>query len=276
MLSAAWAGQVQIPAGPVSLLTHEADLAGTEPGLAGGSAPSPRAGVTRIVEVATDADGEHYALHGTGTNIHIQGVLNMVSGLYSDAGLVFTVSYQRAFSNAGSDPYSTCHVFGQWCELWSTWQLTQGGVHRDVVHLFSGKALYLTNSQGVERRIRGTSGLSATVCNLDHAYVLSTPYREAGLVAHEIGHALNAQHLEVLLPAEEFQMTCPDVDCGGDPPCPDPDPEGGPVMCGHIQQPTTGLHSKSVATIGTFVNNFGSCLAEQAQATQEVPSQDNQ
>ncbi len=240
-----------------SLLAEEARLAAPEPGSADEMALLlGAAGTTRVVEVATDADGEYYALHGTGTNAYIQGVLNMVNGLYSETGLVFTLSYQRAFSNPASDPYSTCHYAGQWCELWSTWQLSQGSVHRDVVHLFSGKAL--RSSSGT--RIRGYAGLLGTVCNLGSAYVLSTPYREAGLVAHEIGHALGALHVDgqVSPPGS----VCPDVDCGADS-CQDTSSMGGPVMCGAIQNPVTGQHQISIDEIMSYVNSSGACLAIQ-------------
>ncbi|MCP4248892.1 MAG: DUF4082 domain-containing protein, partial [bacterium] len=129
------------------------------------------------------------------------------------------------------------------------------------------KALYRPRTSGGEIRTRGTSGVDdgygnpvGTICNLSEAYVLSTDYREAGLVAHEIGHAFNAEHLEVSDPGQ-VPTLCPDVDCGADT-CPDqaPNPFGGPVMCGHIQEPTTHLHQPSIDTMTSYADTV-SCLA---------------
>jgi hypothetical protein len=215
----------------------------------------------REIEIATDADFEYWAIHGSGTNAHIQSVLNMVNGFYEDAGLVFVVTSQRFFTNQSSDPYETCQIFGQWCELWREWELYRQGVQRDVVHLFSGKNLWLDDSPSGERMIRGTSGLFATVCDLDRAYVLSTPYREAGLVAHEIGHALDARHHSCGTVSCANCALCPDLDCalpGCQSVC--QQPGGGPVMCGSIQSPTTELHEDSIAEITSYVASSGSCL----------------
>ncbi len=224
----------------------------------------------RRVEIATDADYEYWDIHGSNTNNHILGVLNMVNGFYADAGLVFTVTSQRTFDSQGGDPYETCHTYGQWCELWREWETNRQHVARDVAYLFSGKALYLDSSQGGEFRVRGTSGLAGTICDRDRAYVLSTDYREAGLVSHELGHAFNARHLEVTLPEPEFEMECPDVDCGAST-CPDPTPiQGGPVMCGSIQNPTTAFHPVSISAITSFVASSGSCLTVLNRAPQAV------
>ncbi|MCP4249844.1 MAG: DUF4082 domain-containing protein, partial [bacterium] len=230
----------------------------------------------REVEIATEADAEYSALHGNNPNAHIQGVLNMVNGFYADAGLVFQVTSQRFFTNAATDPYETCNIWGQWCEFFQEWELNRQGVHRDVAHLFSGKALYRSSGSG-EIRTRGTSGIDdgsgnpvGTICNLSEAYVLSTDYREAGLVAHEIGHAFNAAHVSNAC----GNSLCPDCDCGLDT-CTDTNTVGGPVMCGHIQNPTTAFDSSTVTTITNFVNTV-SCLTQLPGGGPAVtPWQDN-
>ena len=101
--------------------------------------------------------------------------------------------------------------------------------------------------------------------------MLSTDYREAGLVSHELGHAFSAQHLEDTAP-DEFPMLCPDVDCQADT-CGDPNPAGGPVMCGHIQQPTTGFYHVTLDDIADFVATT-SCMTP-IQTSAVTPWQSN-
>lgn len=215
-----------------------------------------KSGTLRQMEVATDADYEYYAMHLGNTNSHIVSVINMVNGLYTELDLELTVVNQRVFTSAAADPYETCNVFGQWCEMWEDWTTNRTHIHRDLAHLFSGKRLYQSDTV----RVRGTSGLLRTVCDNSKAFSTSTPYREAGLVAHEMGHALNGRHLSGAI--------CPDTDClldceDGEPcdvdTCPDLDINGGPVMCESIQKPVTGI-GPSLTRMSSFINN-ASCLS---------------
>lgn len=233
----------------------------------------PQKGVTlREMEIATDADFEYYAIYGANTNSHILSVINMVDGFYAEVNLQLKVVNQRVFTSALGDPYSTCNVYGQWCEMWQEWNANRTAIHRDVAHLFSGKRLY----QSATTRVRGTSGLAGTVCNLSLAYVTSTNYREPALVAHEMGHALNALHIN--------SSNCPDTDCllncvpgqaCNVDTCPDPNPAGGPVMCGSIQQPATDF-TGSVSVLNSYINGSGSsCLSVISTATSTNPWQEN-
>lgn len=250
-----------------------------DPVLAG----NDKSGTLREMEVATDADYEYYDQHNgnastqaqriANTNNHILSVINMVNGLYAELNLQLTVVNQRVFIGAAADPYETCNVFGQWCEMWDDWTTNRNHIHRDLAHLFSGKRLYQSDTV----RVRGTAGILGTVCDLDEAFSTSTPYREVGLVAHEMGHALNGTHLS-------GSTTCPDTDCllscvPGQPcnvdTCPDPNPAGGPVMCGSIQQPVTGFGS-SVTQMSNYINGAGaSCLSPVAVSSATYPWQNN-
>ncbi|MCP3961520.1 MAG: hypothetical protein GY719_27065 [bacterium] len=237
---------------------RSADAPGDQHLVAG--APSKRFTLVRWVDFATDADFEYYAIHGSGTNAHIRGIVNMINGFYGDTALIVKVASQRVFTSQGGDPYSTCSVWGQWCELWDEWETNRQGVARDVAYLFSGKALFWDLPNGFRHRVRGTANMLGTVCDLDRAYVLSTDYREVGLVSHELGHALDGRHLRDSLSLSQELALCPDVDCGADT-CGDPNPAGGPVMCGHIQQPTLDFHPVTVSEIKSFVASSGSCLS---------------
>ncbi len=226
-----------------------------------------KGGSLRQMEVATDADFEYYAMHLGNTNSHIVSIINMVNGLYAEVNLQLVVVNQRVFTSAAVDPYETCNVYGQWCEMWEDWTTHRTHIHRDLAHLFSGKRLY----QSATVRVRGTAGMLGTVCDNGVAFSTSTPYREVGLVAHEMGHALNGTHIfgSTTCPDTDCLLSCvPNQPCNVDT-CPDPDPDGGPVMCGSIQQPVTGFGA-SVPQITNFING-ASCLSSVRSGSKSEP-----
>lgn len=216
------------------------------PSSGGGFMAERVSGNAYVVELATDADAEYYALHGSSTNSHILGVINMVNGLYEDAGVTLQVTYQNVFTNASTDPYDSCALYGQWCEVWEEWEMNRTGVHRDQAHLFSAKELYWTGT-----RMRGAAGFVGSVCVPGRSYSLSTNYREPALVAHEIGHALGAEHLQISIGEAAASTYCPEEDCGQDS-CGATYPPQGKVMCGAIQSSVDGLHPESVTDIDLY------------------------
>lgn len=218
----------------------------------------------RFLELATDADFEYYSLHLGNTNQHILGILNMVEGFYSDIdsnpsdgnlafGVRFSVTSQRYF-DVNNDPYSTCQIDRQWCELWNEWETNRGHITRDLAHLWSGKDLFFGGTQ-----IRGNVGNLGALCrDPELSYLLSTDYREVGLVAHEIGHTFNLRHLNEVLSSTQHQAACPE-DCT-QLPCTTPPPGQGPVMCGAVHSTTLPFHSESVLGLENHVASYGSCI----------------
>lgn len=220
-------------------VTHRLDAARDQ-----GIAPTP--GIVernhtslRRLQVATDADGEYYSSYGNpGTFTRIQGILNDVDGIYrSDLNLYISITYQQAWPNAGSDPYTSNDAVNTLYQFRSWWQSNRGGTTRDTAHLFSGK-----NFNG------GTIGVAwvGVICNSPSlsygvSQNLSSGSQRAELTAHEIGHNLSAQH--------DDQIGC--ANCNG----------FGPIMCSFIQSNGSGQFSGcSQNAIDNHTHNNGSCL----------------
>ncbi|MEM9556413.1 MAG: M12 family metallo-peptidase [Acidobacteriota bacterium] len=246
-----------VSCGMTDVARHSEELFGEDWRLGAGSSVITKGSLLEV-EIATDADYEYYRAHQqsvSATNAHIRWILGMVDDFYDDVGLKFKVTQQRVFTTP-SDPYETCNLILQWCEMYQEWERYRASVQRDVAYLFSGKDMFgRLGLSGTPFRIRGTSGFLGSVCaQPSRAYVISNIYREVGLVAHELGHAFGAIH-------DSFSL-CSDSDCGGAT-CTDPTPnDGGPVMCGPIQNPVEPFSPRSVNDVTTFVNGSGgTCLS---------------
>jgi hypothetical protein len=165
----------------------------------------------RLVELATDADGEFFQLHGDMSDLFIEGLVNIVDGLYAnELGLKLEIVFQNVFTNAATDPYTTSDAGVLLDQFRAEWNAHRTGIERDVAHLFTGKSL-----------IGSTVGIAYldTVCNdPDFAYSLSRATASAAKVlAHEIGHNFGARHDDEVVP--------PAAVCDGT----------GPLMCAAIQ-----------------------------------------
>ena len=186
--------------------------------------------VTRIIEVATDADFEFFQANGANSNAVIQGVINQVDGIYlSELNMTLRITFQNVYATA-DDPYTATDASTLLGEFTNYWNANRGNVPRDVAHLFSGRSLGGT-----------TVGLAwvGTVCNFPtYAYGISVPIASyAKLVAHEMGHNFNAAHDD------------PSI-CTG----------AGPIMCAFVQNGPNQFSQVSEDTITTFALNFGICL----------------
>lgn len=152
----------------------------------------------KVVEIATEADGEYTTALGGSANANndILSVMNGIQAIYQrDIGLTFTVVFQHTWTDAASDPYSkTGDAVGMLQEFTDVWNRNAPftTTHRDVAHLWTGRAL------------GGPAGIAWTgvvcVTNGDHAYGLSdqetmAPFR-FGIPAHEIGHNFSATHCD--------------------------------------------------------------------------------
>jgi hypothetical protein len=148
----------------------------------------------KVVEIATESDGEYTAALGGSANANndILAVLNGVQAIYQrDLGLTFTVVFQHTWTDAAADPYTTSGDAGamlkEFTDYWSR-NITNP---RDVTHLWTGRVL------------GGPAGVAWTgvVC-LDPGFSYGLSDRETiapfrfGIPAHEIGHNFGASHCD--------------------------------------------------------------------------------
>lgn len=195
----------------------------------------------RRLQVATEADGEYFQRFGNpGLFTRIQGILNNVDGIYrNQLNLFISITYQQAWSNPSSDPYSSNNAVTNLNQFRNWWNANRGGTVRDTAHMWSGKTFS-----------GGTIGVAwvGVICNApSYSYGLSQDLSNSGqrtrLTAHEIGHNLSAQH--------DNQIGCSGVSCNG----------FGPIMCSSIQPSgPNSFSSCSVSAVNTHTHNNGSCL----------------
>ena len=150
----------------------------------------------RVVEVATEADGEWFAAHGANANAEILTILNQVEGVYWNTFRTrLFVTFQHVFNNAATDPFNATANNTQGTtllnQLRTEWQNNRGGITRDMVHLFSGRALGITGGT-----LWGQAAGLGTVCRAPNdAYAFSKNYPSTFFTtAHEIGHLFDGVH----------------------------------------------------------------------------------
>ncbi len=180
----------------------------------------------RIVTIATHADGELASKKGTATNSYIRTVLNAVDALYSTQLGIRLRLIQQEIYPAGSFVGNTADDVLESFRLSTLASATSG--EADVHHLFSGRDF-----------LGSTIGLAfvGTACGSpkEYNFSLSQSVNEALapiLVAHEIAHNLNATH----------------------------DPTPGSIMNPNLIFTDRVFSMRSLAEIGTFVSQLGSCL----------------
>ncbi|MCL2414648.1 MAG: M12 family metallo-peptidase [Bacteroidales bacterium] len=143
-----------------------------------------------ILRIATDADFEFYQLHGSNTNNHIRSILNMVEGVYQSAfGMRFMITFQ-AVVNRPNHLYTSTNAGTLLNEFRNYWNANRRSVERNIAHLFTNKNLNYLGYAFVGQ-INGNA-------NNNWAYALSGHVNHSNrlheIVAHEIGHNLNAGH----------------------------------------------------------------------------------
>jgi hypothetical protein len=147
----------------------------------------------KVVEIATESDGEYTAALGSSANANndILSVMNGIQAIYQrDIGLTFTVVFQHTWTDAAADPYSTSSNAGAMLnEFTDYWNRNFTGNPRDVAHLWTGRPLGGPN---------GVAWMGVVCLDGTHSYGLSdrettAPFR-FGIPAHEIGHNFNATH----------------------------------------------------------------------------------
>ncbi len=180
----------------------------------------------RVLEVATEADYEFFAVHGAETNTYIRAVLNAVDTIYaSRLGIRVSVVGQRvdttfSRSRAAVDALELLEEFRQGSFAANS--------QADVRHLFTGRP--------VTGMTIGIAYVAAT-CTLGGNYAVSLSRKvSAGLqpflAAHEIAHNLSANH----------------------------DSESNSIMNPAITEENNRFSSQALNKIYDFVTTTGSCL----------------
>jgi Metallo-peptidase family M12/FG-GAP-like repeat/Reprolysin family propeptide/FG-GAP repeat len=159
-----------------------------------GGVQSPQAAL-RVVEVATEADFEFVTALGGASqaNSEILNILNMVDGVYQrELGLSVSVVYQHTWST--QDPFtntSTNTLLYSFRDYWNL-NLPATQIPRDTVHLFSAKPAVAA---------QGLAFIGVICKDAANSYGLSGRINVAPvkfqLTAHEIGHNLGANHVDV-------------------------------------------------------------------------------
>lgn len=161
----------------------ETGLATVSPGASG------NASVRREIEIATEADSQYVAQNGgtiQAANTRILEILNLVDGIYErDLNLTVAVVFQHGWQ--GSDPYPSTNNLEVLYSFQNYWNQNFRNISRDTAHLFTGKF----NTGGV--------AFVGVVCrSLDYSYGVTSISSQFQyyVVAHEIGHNLNANHVD--------------------------------------------------------------------------------
>jgi hypothetical protein len=149
-----------------------------------------------ICEIACDADVEFYNKNSSSvsnTEADIENIIDRVQTIYqNDVGILYEIT-TIIVRTSEPDPYTSTSAGTLLNQFVSHWNSSQGGVQRDVAHLFTGK-----NING------GTIGIAFlnVICNLGSAYGLSESkftgniIFRTGLTAHELGHNWSAGHCD--------------------------------------------------------------------------------
>jgi len=162
-------------------------------------------GVIQVAQIGCDADYEYWQDWGSNTESRINQVINAVNQQYeSEVNLrhEITTVIIRDYSN---DPYTSNDAGTLLDQFRSEWNSNQGGVVRDVAHLFTGK------------NTGSTIGIAwlGVVCYTSSAYSLvqSDCCGSFGcttdLSAHELGHNWGAYHQE----SPAYNTMYPSIQC---------------------------------------------------------------
>ena len=231
----------------------------------------------KVVQIALDMDGEFRQAHPTlsvqDLKDLLEGYVNQLDAIWrSDLDLQLEITAIYVRTNPATDPWDSttyghgptrfgplsggdpCLVSadGLFEQFRTYWNSSPSTPTRDIFVLFVGRDMKLcpTSADPVERELFGSAGFLGTICRYpDRAYVIMEEYtiNTAGLMAHEIGHSLNGEHVFI-------------SDC-------DPGLPIGPVLCGTVEAGSDYYSATNITKIGNFVAANDDCLGEELEFT---------
>ena len=143
-------------------------------------------------ELACDADYEYYSDYGSVSAVEsrINSVINTMDLQYERDVNITHVITTIIVRSSEPDPYSSTDPNTLLNQFRNHWQANQGGVQRDVAHLFTGKNL----NGGVIgiawlRAVCGSYGYGLVESDFNGSFSYATD-----LSAHELGHNWGANH----------------------------------------------------------------------------------
>ena len=132
-----WAPEGRPSAPPIESLCAMLHAPGDDGGLAGSPSPTAPA-LTRLVELAIDADYEFFSIFDAeaATTDYITALYAANSMILErDAGVRLRLAYVRVFATP-TDPYDAADPLGPFRD---EWEANQTAVHRDLAQLLSGR-----------------------------------------------------------------------------------------------------------------------------------------
>ena len=164
-------------------------------------------GSLSICEVGVDADFEYFSDYGSvqATMDRMELVLSMVNQQYnSEVGISHTISGAVVRSNS-NDPYTSSNAETLLGQFQNEWLNNQGGIQRDIAHLFTGKSIN-----------GGTIGIAylGAICDTQMGFGLAeSDFNNnlgcaVDLSAHELGHNWDADHCNCNSHTMNPSITC--------------------------------------------------------------------
>jgi hypothetical protein len=192
----------------------------------------------KVVEIATEADGEYTAALGGSANANndILGIMNQVQAIYQrDIGLTFSVVFQHTWTDPNTDPYSASGPVAMVSEFQAVWNrdFPTSSNPRDVAHMWTGRSLGGPNGIAFMGVVCSDPAASYGVSDLETI----APFKVT-IPAHEIGHNFNASH-------SDNQAGC----------------DNSIMVAIQSQSNTSSFCQFSIDQITAFVNANSSCLS---------------
>jgi hypothetical protein len=163
----------------------------------------------QVAELACDADYEYYVDYGssaTNVNNRIESVINTMNLQYErDVNVTHEITTTIIRTSSSSQPYTSSDAVTLLNQMRTEWNANQGGVNRDIAHLFTGKSVN-----------GGTIGIAwiGVICHGSYGYgLVESDFNNnfacaTDLSAHELGHNWNAQHCGCRRNTMNSSITC--------------------------------------------------------------------